>query len=84
MDIEKLLKPQAPERLYGWLDSQLSVARHYGGLKYMGHSYVIDYNDPDHPLVRQDILEAEKKAAKAAKKNKAVKPQINDIFGATP
>lgn len=81
MDIEKLLKPQAPERLYGWLDSQMSIARHYGGLKYMGHSYVIDYADPDQPLVRQDILEAEKKAAKAAKKAKGQTAQTPDIFG---
>lgn len=84
MNIDDFLEQQPPERLYCWLGTQLSVARHYGGIKYMGHSYLIDYNDTDQPLVRQDVLESEKKAAKAAKKNKAVKPQINDIFGATP
>jgi hypothetical protein len=63
-----LLKPQAPEKMYGWLDSQLSIARYYGGLKYMGHFYVIDRNDPDQPLVREDVLALEKKAVKDAKK----------------
>ena len=49
------LRPNdAPERIYGWLDSQLSIARHYGGITYNGHKYVIDYSDPHEPLVRQD------------------------------
>lgn len=81
MNLDDLGKPKPPERFYGWMDSQLSIARHYGGMKYMGHSYLIDYNDPDRPLVRQDVLEAEKKAAKEAKKAKAQKPPIADIFG---
>jgi hypothetical protein len=62
---------EAPEKIYGWRDTQLSVARHYGGCKFRGASYLIDYADPEHPLVRQDVLEAEKKAAKAAKAAKA-------------
>jgi hypothetical protein len=68
MNLNDLLKPQAPEKIYGWLDSQMSIARHYGGLKYMGHFYVIDVNDPDQPLVREDVLAREKKAVKDAKK----------------
>jgi hypothetical protein len=69
---------EAPEKIYGWLDTQLSVARHYGGMKFRGASYVIDFNDPDQPLVRQDILEAEKKAKKAPKEKQ--KPNIDDLF----
>ena len=81
-DISKLdaliiRKPEAPERIYGWLDSQLSIARHYGGCTYQGQSYYIAPNEPDAPLVRADILareakckavtqRAEKQAAKAA------------------
>lgn len=61
---------KAPEKIYGWMDSQLSVARHYGGCKFQGHSYVIDVNDLEQPLVRQDVYDAQKKAAKAAKKAK--------------
>lgn len=81
MNLDDLVKPKPPERMYGWLDSQMSTARHYGGLKYMGHSYVIDYADPDQPLVRQDVLEAAKKAEKAAKKVKVQTAQTTDIFG---
>jgi len=29
----------APERIYHWLDSQLSIARHYGGCWYNDHEY---------------------------------------------
>jgi hypothetical protein len=36
---------------------------------------VIDFNDPDQPLVRQDIFQAEKKAPKE-KQN----PDIDDLF----
>lgn len=81
MNLDDLVKPKPPERIFGWMDSQLSIARHYGGMKYMGHSYLIDYADPDRPLVRQDVLEAEKKAAKEPKKAKEQKRQT-DIFGA--
>ena len=84
MKLDELFKPAAPKKIYGWRDSQMSIARHYGGLKYMGHSYLIDVNDPDQPLVRQDVFQAEQKAAKAAKKAKAGKPEnLGDLFGAT-
>jgi hypothetical protein len=74
---------QPPEKIFGWLDTQLSIARHYGGMKFRGASYVIDFNDPDQPLVRQDILEAEKKAAKKALKPKTKEQEtaIDDFFG---
>ena len=56
------LRPNdAPERIYGWLDSQLSIARHYGGITYNGHKYVIDYSDPHEPLVRQDPKKVKRK-----------------------
>jgi hypothetical protein len=58
----------APERIYGWLDTQMSVARHYDGLTYQGHSYVIDMADKDKPLVRVDVLAREVKEAKAKAK----------------
>jgi hypothetical protein len=58
----------APEKIYGWLDSQLSVARFYGGITFQGHSYVIDINDPKQPLVRQDILKSEKPKKRKVKK----------------
>lgn len=58
-----------PERIYNWLDTQLSIARHYGGMDYHGHRYVIAFNEPDMPLVRADVLERE--AKEAAEKLKA-------------
>ena len=58
----------APEKIYGWLDSQLSVARFYGGIKFQGHLYVIDMADPKQPLVRQDIVKAEKLAERKTKR----------------
>jgi hypothetical protein len=84
MKLNELIKPAAPEKIYGWRETQLSIARHYRGMKFRGASYVIDFADPDQPLVRQDIFQAEKKAAKAAKKAKAGKPKnLGDLFGAT-
>ena len=63
--IEKITKqPEPPERIYGWLDSQLSIARHYGGLKYQGHDYQIDYLSVGEPLVRVDVLAREAKTRK--------------------
>lgn len=69
--IEALAQASAPERIYGWLDSQLSIARFYGGITYSGHSYVVDVMDPEYPLVRVDVLNAERKAKRAAEKKMA-------------
>lgn len=54
----------APEKIYNWLDSQLSIARHYGGMSYNGHNYQIDYEADGQPLVRMDVFKAEQKAKK--------------------
>lgn len=59
---------QAPERIHHWLDSQLSIARFYGGIHFRGASYVIAFNEPGQPLVRKDVLAREAKARKAADK----------------
>ncbi len=59
---------QAPERIHHWLDSQLSIARFYGGIHFRGASYVIAFNEPGQPLVRKDVLEREAKARKAEDK----------------
>lgn len=64
---------QAPERIYGWLDSQMSIARYYGGLSYLGHSYVIDYDAEGQPLVRADVLTRERK--ERAAKTKAARQE---------
>lgn len=55
---------QAPERIYGWLNDQRSIARHFGGLEQFGHRYVIAYQEKYQPLVRVDVLAREAKEAK--------------------
>lgn len=62
--------PEPPERIYGWLDTQMSIARHYGGLTYQGHSYTIAANEDGQPLVRADVLAREAKVAKQAEKDR--------------
>ena len=62
------IHPQAPERIYGWLDSQMSIARFYGGLTYQGHRYTIAGNEQGAPLVRDDVLKRETKAKDEADK----------------
>ena len=59
---------QAPERIHHWLDSQLSIARFYGGIHFRGASYVIAFNEPGQPLVRKDVLAREAIERKAADK----------------
>jgi len=66
----------APEKIYGWLNSQLSIARHYGGCKFNGADYKIDYADPDQPLVRVDTLSKEKKAAVKAAHDKRLSESL--------
>ena len=67
---------EAPEKIYGWMDSQLSLARHYGGCTYNGHAYKVDFNDIDQPLVREDIFLQEKKEKKQKGKTLAKEIQL--------
>ena len=64
----------APERIYNWLDSQLSIARHYGGCKYNGADYVIAYREKGQPLVRSDVLKRERKAKRSAEPTQTNEP----------
>ncbi len=52
-------KPQ--ERIFNWQNSQLSIARHYGGCKYNGAEYVIAYSEEGQPLVRSDLIKKPKR-----------------------
>ena len=65
------LAPQPPERIYDWMNSHLSVARFYSGITVNGHHYRIDYGDPRTPLVREDVIQREAKARRAADKEAA-------------
>ena len=55
-----------PRRIYGWLQSPLSIARHYGGCMVDGVEYRIDYADPQRPLVEVVKVKRQRKAKKAA------------------
>lgn len=59
---------QAPERIHNWQDSQLSIARFYGGINFNGYRYNIALSESGMPLVRQDVLDREAKAARAVDK----------------
>lgn len=77
--IDDPINPKPPEKIYGWINTQLSIARYYGGCTYNGHSYLIDMEDPDKPLVRKDIhlaeIKARKEAAKASKAQSKATPK---------
>ena len=50
-----------PERIYHWLNSQLSIARFAGSITINGVTYVVALHEEGQPLVRQDVLVAEAK-----------------------
>lgn len=65
--IDRLTTPPAPpERIHHWMNSQLSIARFYGGCTYQNARYVINYDEPGNPLVRADVFAAEHKAKRDA------------------
>ena len=66
-----MTKQAAPERIYNWLNTQLSIARFYGGCTYNGASYAIAFNEEGQPLVRTDVLAKEQKAARKKAKEAA-------------
>lgn len=51
-----------PERIYGWMNTQLSIARHYGGITYNGKKYAVAADEEGAPLIRADVLKREKRA----------------------
>ena len=57
-----------PERMYHWLDSQLSIARFAGSITINGTVYIVAPHEEGQPLVRQDVLAAETKAKKKGEK----------------
>ena len=65
------MQERTPERIYGWMDSQLSIARFYGGISFNGANYVIALDEEGQPLVRMDVKFPRK--SKAARK-KVSKP----------
>ena len=56
----------APEEIHHVSQSQLSVARHFGGCSYMGQSYIYDAGQDR--LIRRDVYLARLKQGKAEAK----------------
>ena len=50
-----------PKKIYNWQDSQLSIARHYGGISFNGVHYAIAYAEEGQPLVEMIIKKKERK-----------------------
>lgn len=71
---------KTPERIYGWLDTQLSIARFYGGLSYNGKHYVIAHNEEGTPLVRSDVLAAEQKVKRKSARESNKQPISAELF----
>lgn len=55
-----------PKRIYNWQQSQLSVARHFGGCKVNGIEYIIRYDIEGQPL---EEVKPAKKRVKLKSKN---------------
>ena len=72
-----------PERIHGWQHTQMSIARFSGSIRYNGHGYTIAYDEPDQPLVRDDVLRRDAKAASEAKAEacKAAKQRAKAAHG---
>jgi len=71
----------APERILNVSNSQFSVARHYGGCTFAGHSY--HYDSETDQLVRRDVWNSELKQdkEKAARAKKAEKEKWDSLQG---
>lgn len=63
--VDDILRPDdAPRRIYGWLNSQLSIARFSGGCTINGVQYVIRYDIDGQPLEEVAVKQKRRKAKK--------------------
>ena len=75
-----------PDRIYGWLNTQMSIARFFGGrITLGGDLYVVAQDEPGQPLVRASVLDGEKKARrKAERQERNAMPAYPDLFQRGP
>ena len=57
-----------PKRIYNWQNTQLSIARHYGGVRYNGVEYTIRYDLEGQPLEEFVVKPSKKRIKKEASK----------------
>ena len=70
-----------PERIFNWLDSQLSIARFAGSITINGTVYIVAAHEEGQPLVRRDVKFPRK--PRAAKK-RTRKEQVADALPLPP
>ena len=63
-----------PKRIYNWLQSQLSIARYYGGITLNGVTYAIRYDLEGQPL--EEVVA--KKIKRTPRKKKAETKEASD------
>lgn len=66
------------DETFGWRDismTQLSIARHYGGIQFAGRYYI--YFPADDSLWRDDVVREIRRARKAAKPVETAPQQFN-------
>jgi len=69
-----------PERYYRVSETQLSIARHYGGIRFNETYYV--YDPTTDTLISEDVVKRERKAART--KQKAEKAQAKQAQEGLP
>ena len=70
-----------PHRIYGWLDSQLSIARHYGGCELNGKRYVIRYDLEGQPLEEVESKKGKSATKRTSPEQAATDDLLRDILG---
>lgn len=74
------LHRRTPYAIMNVLQTQFSIARHYGGITYNGDGYV--YLPEHDQLIRDDVFKLVMKLRKAAKKRATPAPTAGgDLFG---
>jgi hypothetical protein len=72
------LHRRTPFGMKGVSQTQLSIARHYGGIVYQGDRYI--YNTATDELIRDDVLRWKTKRGKPAKPAKAKKQKQKELL----
>ena len=70
-----------PHRIYGWLDSQLSIARHYGGCEINGKRYVIRYDLEGQPLEEVEGKKGKSVTKRTGPEQTTTDDLLRDILG---
>jgi hypothetical protein len=76
------LHQRAPYAIHGVMNTQLSIARHYGGITYQGEGYT--YIPESDELVRNDVIKHLKIAQKKPSPPQPAQTQQLDLLEINP